>query len=174
MSFSESRPRGLAYLCRIPKGKTLRDKTTIKTKKIMGTVKFSVVGKRNPSNADAPLKYYACAQSAGVQSLEDMSKVIEKNCTLTSTDIMAVLHAMDEVMREQLANGQIARIGDLGYVRLSLHSTGAETAEAFNSSYIAYARIVFTPGINTRKALKTLNYVQVPKLPVKEKANDKA
>lgn len=136
----------------------------------MGTVKYSVVAKKNPIDLKASPKYYACAQSAGVQSLEDMSKVIEKNCTLTSTDIMAVLHAMDEVMREQLSNGQIVRIGDLGYARLSLHSQGAETEKQFNSSLISRARVVFTPGANTRKALKTLTYVQVAKLPIKEKA----
>ncbi|WP_455667830.1 HU family DNA-binding protein [Phocaeicola sp.] len=135
----------------------------------MGTVKYSVVEKRNPGDKDAVGKFYACAQSAGDQSLEDMSKVIEKNCTLTSTDVMAVLHAMDEVMRDQLSNGQIVRIGDLGYTRLTLRSNGANTAEAFNSSYIKEARVVFTPSANTRKALKTLSYMQVPKLPVKVK-----
>jgi predicted histone-like DNA-binding protein len=133
----------------------------------MATVKFSVVRKINPIDKDANPKFYACAQSAGVQSLEDMSKVIEKNCTLTSTDVMAVLHAMDEVMREQLANGQIVRIGDMGYARLSLRSEGTETEEAFNASHIRGARVVFTPSANTRKALRTLAYTQVPKLPVK-------
>lgn len=140
----------------------------------MGTVRFSVVEKMNPTNPDAQPKFYACVQSAGEQSLEDMSKVIEKNCTLTSTDVMAVLHAMDEVMRDQLCNGQIARIGDLGYVRLALRSRGTETAEQFNSSCIKEAHVIFTPGINTRKALKTLTYVQVPKLPVKAKKKEEA
>ncbi len=136
----------------------------------MATVKYSVVGKKNPMDKEAPEKFYACAQSAGEQTLEDLSKVIEKNCTLTSTDIMAVLHALDEVMRDQLSNGQIVRIGDLGYARLALRSNGAETAASFNSSNIKEARVLFTPSVNTRKALKTLTFVQVPKLPVKEKA----
>lgn len=135
----------------------------------MATVKYSVVGKKNPSDKEAAPKFYACAQSAGEQSLEDLSKVIEKNCTLTSTDVMAVLHAMDEVMCDQLSNSQIVRIGDLGYARLALRSNGADTAEAFNSSFIKEARVLFTASANTRKALKTLNYVQVPKLPVKTK-----
>lgn len=44
----------------------------------MANVKFSVVAKKNPVEPEAGAKFYACAQSAGVQSLEDMSKVIEK------------------------------------------------------------------------------------------------
>lgn len=136
----------------------------------MATVKYSVVEKKNLQDKDAAPKFYACAQSAGVQSLEDLSKVIEKNCTLTSTDIMAVLHAMDEVMRDQLSNGQIVRIGDFGYARLTLRSNGAESEDKFNSSFIKEARVLFTPSTNTRKALKTLTYVQVAKLPKKEKA----
>ncbi len=136
----------------------------------MATVKYSVVSKLNPQDKDAVPKFYACAQSAGVQTLEDMSKVIEKNCTLTSTDVMAVLHAMDEVMRDQLANGQIVRIGDLGYARLSLRSQGADTLESFSSDMITKARIVFTPSVNTQKTLRTLNYTRVAVLPKKKKA----
>lgn len=136
----------------------------------MATVKYSVVGRKNPSDKDAAPKFYACAQSSGEQSLEDLSKVIEKNCTLTSTDVMAVLHAMDEVMRDQLSNGQIVRIGDLGYARLTLRSNGADAEDAFNSSFIKEARVSFTPSVNTRKALKTLTFMQVSKLPKKVKA----
>lgn len=139
----------------------------------MATVKFSVGAKKNPMDLDAAPRFYACAQSSGVQSLEDLSKVIEKNCTLTSTDIMAVLHAMDEVMRDQLSNGQIVRIGDLGYVRLALRSEGAETAESFTSAMIKKVRVVFTPSLITQKALKTLNFVKVATLPKKETKSEK-
>lgn len=136
----------------------------------MATVKYSVSKKKNPMDPESAPKFYANAQSSGVQSLEDMSKVIEKNCTLTSTDVMAVLHAMDEVMRDQLSNGQIVRIGDLGFARLSLSSKGADVETDFDASYIKSANVVFTPSGNTRKALKTLTYVKVPKRPIKEKA----
>ncbi|WP_455671783.1 HU family DNA-binding protein [Phocaeicola sp.] len=127
----------------------------------MATVKYSVVSKKSLLEPNADPKFYACAQSSGVQTLEDMSMVIEKNCTLTSTDIMAVLHAMDEVVRDQLCNGQIVRIGDLGYARLSLRSKGANTAERFTAEMIKQARVVFTPSAKTRRALKTLCYVKV-------------
>lgn len=40
----------------------------------MANVKFSVVAKKNPVEPEAGAKFYACAQSAGVQSLEDMSR----------------------------------------------------------------------------------------------------
>ena len=82
---------------------------------------------------------------------------------------MAVLHAMDEVMRDQLSNGQIVRIGDLGFARLSLSSKGADVETDFDASYIKSANVVFTPSANTRKALKVLAYVKVPKRPIKEK-----
>lgn len=127
----------------------------------MATVKYSVIPKKNPLEPNSDPKFYACAQSAGVQTLEDMSKAIEKNCTLTSTDIMAVLHAMDEMLREQLSNGQIVRIGDLGYARLSLRSIGANTMEKFTPNLIKKARVVFTPSIATRRALSTLVYTRV-------------
>lgn len=135
----------------------------------MATVKYSVSARKNPSDPESAPRYYANAQSSGVQSLEDMSKVIEKNCTLTSTDVMAVLHAMDEVMRDQLCNGQIVRIGDLGFARLSLSSKGCDVEKDFDASLIKSAHVIFTPSPNTRKALKTLVFMRVPKLTVKTK-----
>lgn len=114
--------------------------------------------------------YYACAQSSGEQTLEDLSKVIEKNCTLTSTDIMAVLHAMDDVMRDQLGNGQIVRIGDLGDVRLSLRGKGSISEEKYTTDLIKCARVVFRPSPLTRKALKSVSYQRVEKRPKKAAA----
>lgn len=124
----------------------------------MGTVRYKVVTRINPQDKEAQKKFYPCAMSKGEMSLEDMCKQIEKNCTLTSTDIMAVLNATDEVMREQLANSMIVRIGNLGHVRLSLSGKGALTADKFTVGHITKARIIFTPSKATRKALKVLEY----------------
>ena len=91
----------------------------------MGKVKYKVVARINPQDKEEEKRYYPCAKSMGEMTLEDMCKLIEKNCTLTSTDIMAVLNATDEVMREQLANSMIVRVGNLGHMRLSLSGKGA-------------------------------------------------
>lgn len=127
----------------------------------MGKVKYKIIARGNPQNKNEEKKYYACAQSMGEMTLEDMSKLIEKNCTLTSTDIMAVLNATDEVMREQLANSMIVRIGNLGRVRLSLSGKGALSPETYSASNIKRAKIVFTPSKATRKALKVLEYERI-------------
>lgn len=124
----------------------------------MGKVKYKVVARINPQDKEEEKRYYPCAKSMGELTLEDMCKLIEKNCTLTSTDIMAVLNATDEVMREQLANSMIVRVGNLGHMRLSLSGKGALTPEKFTVGHITKARIIFTPSKATKKALKVLEY----------------
>lgn len=139
----------------------------------MGKVKYVVVGRGNPQNREEEKKYYACAKSADEITLEDMSKQIEKNCTLTSTDIMAVLNATDEMIREHLAKGMIVRIGNLGHVRLALSSKGALSPDQFTSANITRAKVVFTPSKATKKALKVLEYEKYrEKEDAKEEGND--
>ena len=139
----------------------------------MGKVKYVVVGRGNPQNREEEKKYYACAKSSGNITLEDMSRQIEKNCTLTSTDIMAVLNATDEMIREHLAKGMIVRIGNLGHVRLALSSKGALSPDQFTSANITRAKVVFTPSKATKKALKILEYEKYrEKEDTKEEGND--
>ena len=124
----------------------------------MGKVKYKVVARINPQDKEEEKRYYPCAKSMGELTMDDLCKQIEKNCTLTSTDIMAVLNATDEVMREQLANSMIVRVGNLGHMRLSLSGKGALTPEKFTVGHITKARIIFTPSKATKKALKVLEY----------------
>lgn len=124
----------------------------------MGKVKYVVVGRGNPQDKLEEKKYYACAKSSDEITLEELSSLIEKNCTLTSTDVMAVLNATDEAIREYLSKGMIVRIGNLGHVRLALSSKGALSPEQFTSANITRAKVVFTPSKATKKALKVLEY----------------
>ena len=132
-------------------------------------VKYSVVGRKNPMSPDSPKKYYAQAQAGGETSLELMAKRIERLCTVTRPDILAVLAALQIAVIDALENGEIARLGDLGSLQVSVSSHPAITEKDYSADMIKKARINYRASRALRDTLLTLKYEQVSKLPVKEK-----
>ncbi|WP_300725366.1 HU family DNA-binding protein [uncultured Bacteroides sp.] len=124
-------------------------------------VTYSVVGRRNPRNQDAPVKFYAQAQARGEMGIRTMAERIQNACTVTRADIMAVLIALSEVVSEGLQNGEIVRLGDLGSLQVSLSSKGAETQDDFTASMISKTRVNFRPGEDLAKALGIMSFQRV-------------
>lgn len=132
------------------------------------TVSFSVVKRSNPLDSDAAAKFYAQAQSNGHVEIRDMADRIQKSCTVTRADVMAVLIALEDVIIEALEGGEIVRLADLGTFQIGLSGEGAETEKSYDSSLIKKARINFRPGLALRGILKALKFAKVDKLPVKK------
>lgn len=122
------------------------------------TVLVNVVEKKNPSKRTEPGKYYASLITGGEKNIEELAEEIEASCTVTSQDIVAVIEALRKRIIIGLQNGEIMRLGNIGYLRLSLLSKGAETKEGFSVANITRARILFTPCVSLKKMLKTLSY----------------
>lgn len=135
-------------------------------------VKYSVSARKNPQSPDAPKKYYGQAQAGGETSIELMAKRISTLCTVTRPDILAVLAALQITVVDALENGEIARLGDLGCLQVSISGHGAVAEEEYSAELIKKARLVYRPSAVLSSILKTLKYEQVSKLPVKEKKGE--
>lgn len=122
---------------------------------------YSVVERKDPKFPDNPGKYYAQAQARGEAGIREISERIQKECTVTRADVMAVLTALEGIVAEALSNGEIVRLGDLGSLQVSIGSTGAETKEEFNDSMINKRKILFRSGIGLQDMLATLSYERV-------------
>lgn len=136
------------------------------------SVKYSVSARKNPMNPSAPKKYYGQAQADGETSLELMAKRISTLCTVTRPDILAVLAALQITVTDALENGEIARLGDLGCLQVSISGRGAAAEDEYSSELIRKSKIIYRPSTALNKILKTLSYEQVSKLPVKEKKEE--
>ena len=132
------------------------------------TVSYSVVKRNNPLDQDAVPKFYAQAQANGHVEIREMADRIQKTCTVTRADVMAVLVALEDVIMEALEGGEIVRLADLGTFQIGLSGRGAETEDAYDVSMIRKARINFRPGIALSGILAALKYTKVDKLPVKK------
>ena len=125
-------------------------------------VTYSVVARKNPQNKNEPARFYAQAQSNGDVSINEMATRIEKCCTVTKADTVAVLIALEDVIIEALAAGEIVRLADLGTFQIGLSGEGAMVPEKYTSSFIKKARINFRPGKQLKDSLNNLTYARVP------------
>lgn len=129
---------------------------------------YSVVQRIDPKAPDMPGKYYAQAQARGVANIREMSERIQQMCTVTRADVMAVLTALEDVVAECLANGEIVRLGDLCTLQVSLNGRGAETAKEFHEGLINKGKVIFRSGLTISKMLATLKYQKVEQKYVKK------
>lgn len=121
-------------------------------------VEYKMVEKANLLKPGDPKKFYAQAVSTGEVTLKKLSKEIALGSMVSDTDVLAVLNDLTKALARHLAEGHIVRFGDFGAFQVSLSSSGAESAEKFNSSLIRNPKITFRPGIDLREMLATLKY----------------
>ena len=132
-------------------------------------VTYSVVSRKNPREPEAPALFYAHAQARGEADIRTLSDRIELMCTVTRADVMAVLIAVESVIKDCLANGEIVRLGDLGSLQMSLSSKGVTSKEDFSAALINKSRILFRPGDTLQAMQKSLRYERVEQLPKTKK-----
>lgn len=122
---------------------------------------YSVVERKDPSNPEIQGKYYAQAQARGEAGIRELSQRIQQTCTVTRADVMAVLIALEDVVSDSLANGEIVRLGELGSLQVSLSGSGAATKEEYHDGLIERAKILFRGGQTLSNMLGTLKYEKV-------------
>lgn len=124
-------------------------------------IKLKFLKRKNPNDLTAPEKYYAAAISEGSIDLKRLAEKIAYQSTLTPGDCYNVLSALEKNVIEELSDGRIVRLGDLGTFRLSISSEGSDTLEDTHSGMVKKARILFRPAEGLRNMLKNLNYRKV-------------
>jgi predicted histone-like DNA-binding protein len=121
-------------------------------------IKLKSIQRPNPKDATAARKFYVSTQSAGTVTLEEMADEISDRCTLTETDLVAALNALQREMIKNLLGGKIVRFGTFGSFQLALSSTGVDTVASASQSQVRSARVRFRPGMRIQDNLKLLKY----------------
>lgn len=122
------------------------------------SVKFNVVPRGNPSNPQAPKKFYPSIQSSGRKTMRQLAGRISEISTVSSVDTMAVIEALLTVIPQELAAGNIVELGDFGNFWLRSSSEGADSAEAVRASQISSLLPRFNPGKEFKKVLNTIEF----------------
>ena len=123
-------------------------------------VKYNIVERANPSNREAPKKYYPSIRSSGRISTREMAEMAADRSTLTTADMMAAIETFLSIVPQQLAKGNIVELGEFGSFWLKTTADGAEIADDVNATQITSLLPRFIPGKTFKKALKTIEYAR--------------
>ena len=114
-------------------------------------IRYKIVSRKNPSTK-AEKFHPALVSPAPIDSQKIIDR-IEKKCTLASSDIKAVVDALEVELIDALRDGNAVRLGDLGSFRPSLRSKGVEKKEDVNASHITRMHVVFVTALRVKRAL---------------------
>lgn len=104
------------------------------------------------------IKYYASPNITGNVDIDELSELIEMISTVSDIDIAGVLKSFTKVVPRELAKGRSIRLGDLGFLRVSVSSRGEENPEDVGAHSVTKRRIIFTPGPGLKKMLNNLEF----------------
>jgi len=124
------------------------------------SVKFNIVERGNPSNREAPKKFYPSILSSGRVTTRELAEMAAQRSTMSSIDMMAAIETFLAIIPEQLAKGNIVELGEFGSFWLKTTSEGAETAEDVRASQITSILPRFMPGKLFKRILDGIEYVR--------------
>jgi len=124
------------------------------------SVKFNIVERGNPSNREAPKKFYPSILSSGRVTTRELAEMAAQRSTMSSIDMMAAIESFLAIIPEQLAKGNIVELGEFGNFWLKTTSEGAETAEEVRASQITSILPRFIPGKQFKHTLDGIEFVR--------------
>src|SRR5215510_4994164 len=122
------------------------------------SVKYNIVERGNPSNPEAPKKFYPSIQSSGRLTLRELAEQASDRSTLTAADIMAAIESFLAIVPKERAKGNIVELGDFGSFWLKTNTEGVDTAEEVRSDQISTVLPRFNPGKQFKRTLDTIEF----------------
>lgn len=106
---------------------------------------------------EAAPKFYASAVHAAKVDLDGLATAVSERCSLRRADVHGVLVALMDLIPNELLNGKIISLGDLGSFYVSVKSDGSETAEDLLPSLVKGHKIQYRPTKELKKKLRMLD-----------------
>ena len=89
-------------------------------------------------------KWYARAVPTAVISTRQLAEIVQRNCTVKKSDVMAV--ELVEVMKDQMQDSKRVKLDGFGSFKIGIESKGAATAAKFAvAEHIKGLHVVFMP-----------------------------
>ncbi len=116
-------------------------------------------------------KWYARAVSTSVINTRQLAEIMQRNCTVKRSDILAVIDELVETMRDQLQDSKRIKLDGFGSFKIGVRSIGANSAKEFSvSENIKGMRVIFSPerstdasGNRTKQFLQGIKVEELPK-----------
>ena len=124
-------------------------------------------------------KWYARAVATSVVDTRKLAEIMQRNCTVKKSDILAVLDELVETMRDQLQDSKRVKLDGFGSFKIGIRSCGAESPKQFSTSEnVKGMRVIFMPERSTDSAgnhtKQFLQGAKVEELPVNSVSKETA
>ena len=91
-------------------------------------------------------KWYARAVPTAVINTRQLAEIVQRNCTVKRSDVVAVIEEMVEVMKDQMQDSKRVKLEGFGSFKIGIQSKGAQTAAKISvAEHVKGLRVVFMP-----------------------------
>ncbi len=122
---------------------------------------YKVIEKVDPKNPQGEKMYGAQTVYKTELKFEELCQNISLRCSMTDSDIEAVLQAFITNATLLVMNSRNVELGKLGYLTAALKTDMVEDPEQYDKSNIRGMRIVFVPSSTLRNELMKVTYTKV-------------
>ncbi|MGY6649730.1 HU family DNA-binding protein [Wenyingzhuangia sp. IMCC45574] len=121
-------------------------------------VKLKAIQKINPQNLDAEKKFYAQAVSTGVVDLKRLSYLISNQSTVSKADCYAVVMSLVHNVMDELQQGKIVKLDELGSFQVGIRSKGSTAKEDVSINSVLRTKMNFRPDTPLQDMLNNVKF----------------
>ena len=121
-------------------------------------MKYKLIQKGKPGDANAPKKWYASPVKTGAVTQKNLATQISGRSSLTAGDVANVLQNLVELLPQELIKGNSVQLGDFGTFRISFSSEGVDNEKDFNIDKIKGIKVLFTPSSDFKKIFSDMKF----------------
>lgn len=119
---------------------------------------LKMISRLNPQDRNEAPKLYASAVHDERVELDDLATMVADRCSLRRSDVHGVLVALMDLVPDQLLEGNIVALGQLGSFYANVSSDGVETEEEVSVSQVRGVNIRYRPTKELKKKLRMIDY----------------
>ena len=95
-------------------------------------------------------KWYPRAVMTSTVDTDALATIMQRNCTVKKSDILAVITELIETMQDQLQDSKRVKLNGFGTFKIGICSEGAETAADFSvSKNVKNLHVLFMPEVKS-------------------------
>jgi predicted histone-like DNA-binding protein len=90
-------------------------------------------------------KYFARAVNLGTIETDELARIIERNCSVKRSDVLAVLAELSDVIAQKLADSHRVRLAGIGSLMVGLNGQPCSDPTQYDASYVTGLHLCFKP-----------------------------
>ena len=122
------------------------------------------VQRANPSDPDAPKKWYPVQYTTKMVDENEVAMLIADETTLNPMEAAMAIRQLRKVVQRLLLDGKSVKLGDWGTFNVTLNTEGAERKEDLTARNVKRVNVNFQPADEMKAAMQKADFVWLDKI----------